>query len=228
MSKILIVATSHAELGARNKQSGLWLEELTTPYYAFIDAGLEVRLASIKGGVIPIDPNSQKAAGDNSPSVERFLKDPKARQAIAHSLAIAQIDSAEYDAVFLPGGHGTMWDLPNSLELARIISETLEMNRIVAAVCHGPAGLVSARTADGRSVICGRKITAFTNSEEAAVGLTETVPFLLETKLRELGAEFQSADNFQAFAIGDENLITGQNPASSYLVAERVLEALQQ
>ena len=225
MSKILIITTSHAEMDTGDKPTGLWLEELTTPYYQFIDAGVEVKLASIKGGAVPIDPKSQ-TTGKNPPSVERFLKDPKASHAIKQSLAITAVEPSEYDAIFLPGGHGTMWDLPKCDRLAQIISETLEQNRVVAAVCHGSAGLVSARTAEGRSVVEGRKLSAFTNSEEEAVGLGKIVPFLLETKLRELGAEFHSANNFQALVIADGNLITGQNPASSQLVADKVLEKL--
>lgn len=227
MSKILIVTTSHSELGTSNKSTGMWLEELTTPYYRFVDAGVTVTIASIKGGLIPLDPGSQKPLGKNSPSVDRFLKDPKADLAIKQSLAIEEIKPSEYDAIFLPGGHGTMWDLPKNDRLAQIISEALAQNQVVAAVCHGAAGLVSARTADGHFVVEGRKLCAFTDSEEEAVGLTQTVPFLLETKLRQLGANFQSADNFQALAIADGNLITGQNPASSLLVANKVLEALQ-
>ena len=227
MSKILIVTTSHSELGTSNKPTGMWLEELTIPYYQFVDAGVPVTIASVKGGVIPVDPSSRKKLGENSPIVDRFLQDPQAKRALEQSLAIEEIEPSEYDAIFLPGGHGTMWDLPQCDRLAQIISEALTQNRVVAAVCHGPAGLVSARTADGCSVLEGRKVTAFTDSEEEAVGLTQTVPFLLETKLRELGADFQSANNFQAFAIVDGNLITGQNPASSPIVAERVLEALE-
>lgn len=227
MPKILTIATSHSELGISNKPTGMWLEELTIPYYRFVDAGIPVTIASVKGSLIPIDPGSQKPLGKNSPSVDRFLKDSQANRAIEQTLAIEEVELSEYDAIFLPGGHGTMWDLPQCDRLAQIIAEALEQNRVVAAVCHGPVGLVSARTADGRSAIEGRKVTAFTDSEEEAVGLTNVVPFLLETKLRELGADFQSADNFQTFAIADGNLITGQNPASSLLVADKVLEALK-
>ncbi len=147
-------------------------------------------------------------------------------EAIKNSVSVEEIDSSEYDAIFLPGGHGTMWDLPNNQKLSQIISETLEQNRIVSAVCHGPAGLVSAKKADGTPIVEGYKLSGFTNSEEEIVGLSETVPFLLETKLRQLGADFQSTENFQAFVTVDRNLITGQNPASSRLVAEKVLDKL--
>ncbi len=224
--KILIVTTSHASLGDSDKTTGLWIEELTTPYYAFIDAGADVKIVSIAGGAVPIDPGSQKADGENPPSVERFRADEKFQAAIAHTPALTEVNASEYDAVFLPGGHGTMWDLPKSDRLSQIVSETLEQGRIVAAVCHGPAGLVSARTAAGDSVVKGRKVAAFTDSEENAVGLADTVPFLLESKLRELGAEIHKVGDFEAFAIADGNLITGQNPTSSELVAEKVLSAI--
>ena len=224
MPKVLIITTSHT--GIDSKPTGLWLEELTTPYYTFIDGGISVTIASIKGGAVPIDSASQKAKGENSSSVERFMDDLEARNATTQSFSIDEIDPSEYDAIFLPGGHGTMWDLPTSDRLAEIISAALQQNKVVAAVCHGVAGLVSAQTVDGRSVIEGRKINSFTNSEEEAVGLTEVVPFLLETRIRELGADFHSGENFQSFAIADGNLITGQNPASSDLVANKVLEAL--
>ena len=224
--KILIVTTSHASLGSTDKKTGLWIEELTTPYYAFVDAGASVAIVSIQGGAIPIDPGSQKAEGENSPSVERARTDEKFQQAITNTPALEEVKASEYDAVFLPGGHGTMWDLPESDRRAQIVSETLAQGRIVSAVCHGPAGLVSARTSAGEPIVKGRKVAAFTNAEEDAVGLSETVPFLLESKLRELGADIQKAGNFEAFAIADGNLITGQNPTSSELVAEKVLNAI--
>lgn len=226
-AKILIITTSHRSLGNANKPTGLWLEELTTPYYAFVDAGASVTVASVKGGAVPVDPSSQKADGENTQSVERFLADEKVQQAIAHTPSIEEINASEYDAVFLPGGHGTMWDLPESDRLSQIISETLEQGHVVSAVCHGPAGLISAKTAAGEPVVKGRKISAFTNAEEDAVGLTDTVPFLLESKLKMLGAEIQKAGNFEAFAVADGNLVTGQNPMSSELVAQKVLSAIE-
>lgn len=135
---------------------------------------------------------------------------------------------SDYDAVFLPGGHGTMWDLPKSDRLAQIISEAIVQGAVVSAVCHGPAGLVSAKTATGESVVKGRKVAAFTDSEERAVGLTETVPFLLESRLRELGADIQKADDFEACVVADGNLVTGQNPMSSELVAQKVLSLMKE
>ncbi len=225
--QILIIATSHAVIGSTGEPTGLWLEELTTPYYAFIDAGVEVTIASIDGGAVPIDPRSQKPIGENAASVDRFLQDKSASVVIENTTAVDEIDSSQYAAVFLPGGHGTMWDLPQSQPLATMISQAYAQDKIVAAVCHGPAGLISATKPDGSPLVAGHQISAFTNSEEDAVGLSDTVPFMLETKLRELGADFQEVDNFEPFAVQSGNLITGQNPASSLLVANKVLEALQ-
>ena len=226
-SKILIIVTSHAVMGNTSEPTGLWLEELTTPYYAFVDAGTSVTVASIKGGAIPIAPESKKPAGENADSVERFLQDKSAVAATNNTPAIKDIDPNQYDAVFLPGGHGTMWDLPNSQPLANIISQAYAQDKLVAAVCHGVAGLTGATKPDGSPLVNGLQISSFTNAEEDAVGLSNTVPFMLETKLRELGANFQGVANFEPFAIKSGNLITGQNPASSLLVANKVLEALQ-
>jgi len=224
--KVLIVTTSHETLGNTEKKTGLWLEELATPYYAFVDAGTSVTIASIQGGQVPIDPGSQKAHGDNSPSVERFLNDTNGQQSVANTPSVDEVKASNYDALFLPGGHGTMWDLPQSDRLAQIISEMLAQGRIVSAVCHGPAGFVSAKTATGESIVKGRRVAAFTDAEEQAVGLSETVPFLLESKLRELGADICKANNFEACVVADGNLITGQNPMSSEQVAREVLRAV--
>lgn len=225
--KIVIVATSHALMGDTGEPTGVWLEELTTPYYAFVDAGYDVDVYSIAGGAIPIDPRSLKPKGGNEVSVERYLGDPLAQAKFQETPDIADLDLAAYSAVFLPGGHGTMWDYPVSERLASIVGTAMENGKIVAAVCHGPAGLVSATLSDGTPVVAGRKVAGFTNTEEDAVGLTDAVPFLLETRLRELGADYRSGPDFQPFAIRDGNLITGQNPASAAPAAELVIEALQ-
>lgn len=224
---ILFVVTSHATIADTSKPTGLWLEELAAPYYAFVDAGYGVEIASIKGGRVPVDPKSKKSIGENPPSVDRFLKDEKAKAKVANTPPIEALDVTRYSAVFLPGGHGTMWDLPGSAALALAIVSTLEKGNVVAAVCHGPAGLVNARFGNGEPVVKGRKISAFTNSEEEAAGLAGEVPFLLETRLRELGAELHKAPNFQPFAVADGNLITGQNPASAEKVAKLVIKQLK-
>lgn len=225
--KILIVCTSHARMGDTGKATGLWAEELTTPYYTFLAAGAEVQIASITGGPIPIDPNSCKAHGENTATVERYLQDADLQQRLVGSAAVQALNWADYDAIFLPGGHGTMWDLPQSPALAALLAVAYAAGRIVAAVCHGPAGLVNVTLADGTPLVKGKRLTAFTNKEEDAAGLTPVMPFLLETRLREAGAQFESAANFMPFAVADGNLITGQNPASSELVAQEVLVQLK-
>lgn len=225
--KILIILTSHTTMGDPAKPTGFWLEELTTPYYAFVDAGAQVDLASIGGGAAPVDPRSQKPAGENPKSVDRFLADKSAMAALSATLRVEAADWNKYDAVFLPGGHGTMWDLPNSASLATLLAKAYENGRVVSAVCHGPAGLVNVRLSSGAVLVSGRRVAAFTNTEEDAVGLTPVVPFLLETRMRELGAHYESGPDFQPFAVADGNLITGQNPASSEAVAVLVLKQVR-
>ncbi|MGQ9367001.1 DJ-1/PfpI family protein [Azospirillum sp. ST 5-10] len=236
--RILIVTTSHREMGGSGHQTGLWLEELATPYYAFLDAGAEVVLASVAGGEIPFDPRSLPAAAGGGggeepateqavpPSVHRFLGDRRAMEAARTTPSVTDVSGRPCDALFLPGGHGTMWDYPTSDTLALLVGSYLDDGRVVAAVCHGPAGLVAAKTGDGRPVVAGRRVSGFTDSEEQAVGLADVVPFLLERRLRELGGRFERGPDWQPFAVRDGTLITGQNPQSSELVAHHVLVAL--
>jgi putative intracellular protease/amidase len=197
--------------------------------------GGEVTLASVGGGAIPLDPRSVPAQagagsaegqGELPESVHRFLADERAMAAAGGTPSVGEVDGAGFDAVFLPGGHGTMWDLPRSEALARLLGEAFDRDAVVAAVCHGPAGLVPARRRDGRPLVEGRRVSAFTNSEERGVGLHEVVPFLLEDRLKELGGRFERGPDWQPFAVRDGNLVTGQNPQSSALVARHVLEAL--
>ena len=223
--RVLMILTSHATMGEGGEPTGVWFEELATPYYAFRDAGAEVRVVSIEGGPVPIDPRSRKQKGENPASVERFLADAYAVRSIEFSAKVTDVSAAGYDIVFLPGGHGTMWDLPRSEALTRLVSEAWQGGAVVSAVCHGPAGLVNARDPAGRPIVQGRRVSAFTDSEERAAGLTEKVPFLLETRLRELGARFEGGPDFQSFAVRDGRLVTGQNPASSAEVARLALEA---
>jgi putative intracellular protease/amidase len=225
--KILMVLTSHATMGDTGQPTGVWFEELSTPYYAFIDAGVEVDLASINGGPVPIDPGSQAPEGQNPASVERFLKDKAAMAKLQASTSVDTVTDTQYAAIFLPGGHGTMWDLPGSTALATLLSNAWTHGKVVAAVCHGPAGLVNVKNADGKPLVAGKRVSAFTNAEEDAAGKTDKVPFLLESRIRELGAKYESGPNFQPFAVRDGNLVTGQNPASSQKVAELTLEAVK-
>lgn len=226
--KILIITTSHSALGTGGEQTGLWLSELTTPYYAFADAGAEVTIASIGGGAVPIDPRSLKLEGDIEESVKRYHADQTLRTAIELTPKFTAGMADDYDAIFLPGGHGTMWDYPSSADLAQVVVRFIEHGKPVAAVCHGPAGLVEARLGSGDSVVKGRRVAGFTNSEERAAGLETVVPFLLETRLRDLGATYMSGPDFQPFAVRDGALVTGQNPASAAEVARLTLEAVSE
>lgn len=223
--RILLVLTSHAVKGSTGKPTGVWLEELAAPYYIFLAAGFEVDIASIAGGKVPLDPGSVE--GEQPECVIRFLADEQAMHAITASRSLEGISAAGYDAVFLPGGHGTMWDLPQSQELASLLGDAWTGGKVVAAVCHGPSGLVSARDASGRPIVAGRNVTGFSNSEEDAVALTDVVPFLLETRLTELGGVYTRGPDFQPFALRDGRLVTGQNPASSEKTAELTIEAIR-
>ncbi len=236
--KVLVIATSHDQMGSTGHRTGVWMEELATPYYALRDGGAEVTLVSIKGGPIPWDPRSLPAEADEGPgekpeeqqevpaSVQRFLSDQKVMATARNSPALSSVDSGSFDAVFLPGGHGPMWDAANDETLARIVGSMFDQGKVVAAVCHGPAGLVKATHQDGRPIVDGRRVSAFTNTEEEAVGLSAVVPFLLEDRLKELGGRFERGSDWQPFAVQDGNLITGQNPQSSELVARHVLASL--
>src|SRR5579862_3477575 len=212
MTKILLIATGHAQLGSTGEPTGLWFEELTTPYYTFLDTGAQVEIATLQGGTVPIDPRS---LGDKPPSVERFLADATAMPKIEQAKRLSILNIADYDAIFLPGGHGTMFDLPDSPVLAAALSDAWAQGKVISAVCHGPAGLLHVKDAQGRPLLAGRIVSAFTNSEEKAVGLSKSVPFLLETAIRDLGARYESGPDFQPFARRDGKLVTGQNPASS-------------
>jgi putative intracellular protease/amidase len=227
MKPILMIVTSHAELGATGKPTGIWAEELTTPYYALLDAGYEVTLASPRGGKPPFAEGSVKEPIDaNEGSVKRFLSDPVAATKFNATHETADLKASDFSAVFLPGGHGTMWDTATDAATARLVSDTFVANKPIAAVCHGPAGLVQARRADGKSILFGKRVNAFTNEEETAVGLMDVVPFHLETRMRELGGVFEHGPMWQAYAVRDGQLITGQNPASSAMVAQLVVDTL--
>jgi len=222
--RILIVLTSHDQLGNTGKKTGFWLEELADPYYVFVDGGAEVTLASIKGGLPPVDPKSD-SAGQESKSSIRFKADAEANAKLRSTLAITEVKADNYDAIFLPGGHGAMWDFPDNTTLINLIEAFGQRGKLISAVCHAPAALVNVKSA-GVPLVKGRLMTAFTDDEERAVQLEHVVPFLLETRLRELGARFEGGENFQPLVHHDGNLITGQNPASSGPAAEKTLEAL--
>ena len=224
--RILMIVTSNARMGDTGKATGLWAEELAVPYYRFADAGLQVDLASPLGGPTPIDAGSLKPRGQNEPMVERLLADEAVQAKMRQTTKVADVDATTYDAVFFPGGHGTMWDLPNDAGVKRAVESAFASGRVIASVCHGAAGLVSAQGTDGQPLVKGRRINSFTDAEEAQAGLTSVVPFLLESRLRQLGAQFEGAPNWHAFSVRDGQFITGQNPQSSERVANDVLDAL--
>lgn len=226
MAKILILSTAHDAMGDTGKKTGVWYEELATPYYAFRDADHEVHVATLDGSPIPIDPNSDETGEDAPASVTRFRADPQAQKVLEAPAKLDDFSAESVDAVYIPGGHGAMWDLVKSDALAAFLRDVWEGDKVVASVCHGPAAFVHFRDAAGEPVVSGRKVAAFTNSEEDAVGLSDVVPFLLETTLRDLGAKIDSVEDWQPHAVADGKLITGQNPASSGPAAELVLKAL--
>ncbi len=229
MPKILIVLTSHERVEATGKATGFYYDELATAYWSFIDAGFDVNVASIKGGAAPHDPSSLDAdVGKRPASVQRFVTDNAAMASVKATLPIADLSADDYNGIFLPGGHGTMWDLPTSEPLARIIGTMFDAGKAIGAVCHGPAGLVSATRTDGRSIVAGLRVNAFTDAEEEAAGYTDVVPFLLQTRLTELGGRFEGGPNFAAYAVRDGNLITGQNPASTAATAEHMVAAVRE
>lgn len=226
--KVLIVLTSHTQLGNTGKQTGVWAEEFILPYYALKEAGYEITLASPKGGSVPFSPNSIQPAGANSAEIERFLADNEAQTKTNHTATTLSVDMALFDGVFFPGGHGTMWDFPHDVGVKNIVEQAFASKKPIAAVCHGPAALVSAKRVDGQSILRGKRVNAFTNSEEVAVGLMDVVPFTLEETFIKFGAIFENTDNFQPFAVRDGTLITGQNPSSSALVARHFIAALNE
>jgi len=219
---ILMVLTSHAELGSSGKKTGFWLEELAAPYAEFKKAGARVDIASPKGGRPPVDPGSEK---DPSEAVRAFLADLEAMRKLDDTLRLDAVKD-RYDAVFLVGGHGTMWDIATDAHLAKLLAETFDDGRVVAAVCHGPAGLTHVRLKNGEPLVKGRRVAGFSDEEEGAMKLTEVVPFLLETRLRELGGRYERGPIWKSFAVRDGRLVTGQNPASSADVARQTLEAI--
>lgn len=225
--RALVLLTSHARLGDTGKDTGFYWEELAAPYYALLDAGLEVDIASVSGGEPPADPGSAEGDAVTEP-VRRFLGDDVAMKALKNSAAVATVNPSAYRIVFLPGGHGAMWDLPTTPAVGRLVADAYEAGAVVGAVCHGPAGLTEVTLSDGEPLVKGRRVTGFTDSEEHAVGLEAVVPFLLETKLRSLGADVVVADDFSVHALRDGRLVTGQNPASSAKVGELLLEAMRE
>ena len=219
---ILMVLTSHDQLGDTGKKTGFWLEEFAAPYYVFKDAGAKVTLVSPKGGQPPLDPKSDEPDAQTD-ATRRFKADADAQRALAHTAKLANVDAAEYDAVFYPGGHGPLWDLAQDPHSLQLIQQMLQADKTVAAVCHAPGVLWRAKGADGGSVVKGKRVTGFTNSEEDAAGLTQVVPFLVQDLLVENGGAYSKGADWKPYVVVDGALITGQNPASSELAARALL-----
>lgn len=224
--KILIVLTSHDTLGDTGRKTGFWLEEFAAPYYAFVDAGAKVALASPAGGQPPLDPKSDDP-GAQTDATRRFRQDAEAQRLLASTRPLGEAQAADYDAVFYPGGHGPLWDLAEDPKSVSLIETMLAAGKPVAAVCHAPGVLRHAKTADGNPLVQGKQVTGFSNAEEAAVQLSDVVPFLVEDELKQLGGLYSSGPDWQPHVVGDGLLITGQNPASSVGVAESLLERLK-
>jgi len=223
---ILFVVTSHDTLGDTGKKTGFWIEEFASPYYFLLDKGATITVATPKGGVAPIDPSSDTEDAQTE-STKRFKKDSEAQAVINNTKKLADMDAADFDAVFYPGGHGPLWDLSKDKNSINLIETFHKQEKPIAFVCHAPAALKEVKGADGAALVKGKKVTGFTNTEEEAVQLTDVVPFLVEDMLKANGGIYSKKEDWAAYAIEDGHLITGQNPASSELVATKLYNALK-
>jgi len=221
--KVLIVLTSHSKLGNTGNKTGFWLEEFASPYYALKDAGAEITLASPQGGQPPLDPKSDEPDAKTE-ATQRFSKDVAAQAQLANTVELADVSAGSFDAVFYPGGHGPLWDLYSDANSIALIQDFIAAEKYVAAVCHAPAVLLKAKDPNGRPLLEGKKVTGFSNSEEAAVELTDVVPYLLEDELMKVGGIYQKVEDWHPLAVVDGLVITGQNPASSQVVAQALLQ----
>lgn len=223
--KILMVLTSHDQLGNTGKKTGFWLEEFAAPYYAFTDAGAQVVLASPAGGQPPLDPKSDLPDFQTA-LTHRFKADPAAQQALAHTVKLATINPADFDTVFYPGGHGPLWDLAESATSIQLIETFERAGKPVGFVCHAPGALRHVKAANGEPLVKGRRVTGFTNTEEDAVELSDVVPFLIEDEFKTQGGLYEKGPDWAPYIVVDGHLVTGQNPASSEGVAQALLKLL--
>jgi putative intracellular protease/amidase len=224
--RILMLLTSHDQLGNTGQKTGFWLEEFASPYYVFKDAGAEISLASPAGGQPPLDPKSDEPDFQTE-ATKRFKGDSEAKAKLANTLRLSEVSAENYDAIFYPGGHGPLWDLSEDRNSISLIEKMSAAGKPVAAVCHAPTVLINAINPDGSPLVNGKSVTGFSNSEEAAVELSEVVPFLLEDELKAKGGSYSKGDDWHPYAQTDGNLITGQNPASSELVAKALLKMIR-
>jgi len=224
--KVLFVLTSHSELGNTGKKTGFWIEEFAAPYYLMEDAGVEITIASPKGGQPPIDPKSE-AEDAQTAATKRFNDDKDLKETLANTVKLEEVNQADYDAVFYPGGHGPLWDLANDEKSIALIEDFYNNSKPVAFVCHAPGALIKVKTADGEPLVKGKTVTGFSNTEEDAVQLTDVVPFLLEDEIKKLGGIYSKGPDWGSYVKKDGLLITGQNPGSSEEAAELLLETLK-
>ena len=225
MKKVLFVVTSHDELGNTGEKTGFWTEEFAAPYYELLNKGIEVTIATPKGGQPPIDPKSEDPSAATE-DTKRFDNDVELQEKLKNTLKLSDINANDYDAVFYPGGHGPLWDLVNDKNSIALIEDFYTNNKPIGFVCHAPAALKNVKI-NGEFLVKGKKVTGFSNTEEEAVGLTKIVPVLLENALQENGAIYSKAADWHPYAVEDGLLITGQNPASSKLVAQKLLDQLK-
>jgi putative intracellular protease/amidase len=223
IDKVLFVVTSHDELGNTGEKTGLWIEEFAAPYYKFHDLGKEIVIASPKGGQAPIDPKSDLPE-NKTEATKRYYNDKETQDKLSKTVMLNTVAESDFDAVFYPGGHGPMWDLHDNKDSIKLIESFYNHGKPVALVCHAPVALKNVKTPDGEWLIKGKKVAGFTNTEEDAVQLTNVVPFLLEDMLKERGANFQKGEDWLPFVTSEGQLITGQNPASSVLAVDTLLD----
>lgn len=226
MKKVLIVLTSHDQLGNTGDKTGFWLEEFAAPYYFFKDKGVEITLASPKGGHPPIDPKSE-LPDFQTDATRRFEGDVEAKVILSKTVPLETVKQEDYDAVFYSGGYGPLWDLAGNQTSIALIESFYNSNKPVGSVCHGPAVFQNTKNANGKPLVEGKKVTAYSNSEEEAVQFTDIVPFSVEDMLKQNGGVYSKGPDWHPYALEDGLLVTGQNPASSELVAELLLKKLE-
>jgi putative intracellular protease/amidase len=224
--KVLFVLTSHSELGSTGSKTGFWVEEFAAPYYVMADKGVNVSIASPKGGQPPIDPKSE-APDAQTEATKRYFADAALKEKVAHTKKLSEVNASDFDAVFYPGGHGPLWDLYGDKDSIALIQNFWASGKPVAAVCHAPSALLNVKDERGDSLVKGKKVTGFTNSEEEGVQLTKVVPYLLEDELKAKGGIYSSGSDWSSYVVKDGKLITGQNPASSEEAAKALLAMLE-
>jgi putative intracellular protease/amidase len=224
--KVLMVLTSHSELGNTGEKTGFWIEEFASPYYVLADGGAEITIASPKGGQPPVDPKSE-AKDAQTTATGRFYKDAEVIDKVAHSFKLSDVKHDDFDAVFYPGGHGPLWDLATDKTSIQLIEDFYNHQKPIAFVCHAPAALVNVKAINGDPLVKGKQVTGFSNTEEEAVQLTKVVPFLLEDELNKNGAHYSKGADWASYTKQDGLLITGQNPGSSEEAAKLLLKTLE-